>query len=234
MKKEAAGNCSTCRNQSCLIKKNYGAHNYDVVQENHIVIECKKGQSFIIEGAPVHGMYFVYSGKAKVTKSGYHGKEQILRLAAEGDIIGLRGYNHRKVYPIAATAWEATTLCYFPNKFFTQELQTHHTLAYELMLFYAEELDKTEERVKKFAQMTVREKVVDALLNIYDRFGQDEVGLKLLLSRSDLANLAGTNSEQVIRVLMTLKNEKNINCEGKNIFLDKIDVLRKEVREYNY
>ena len=103
-----------------------------------------------------------------------------------------------------------------------------------MMLLYAEELDKTEERVKKFAQMTVREKVVDSLLLIYDRFGQDDEGLKLVLSRTDIANLAGTNSEQVIRVLMTLKNEGVINCEGKHIYLAKIDVLRKEIQEYNY
>ncbi len=234
MKKEEVGNCVSCENLSCLMKKNYEADKYATVLPNRMVIECKKSQSFIIEGAPIHGMYFIYAGKVKVTKTGYNGKEQILRLTGNGDIIGIRGYSSRKVYPIAATALEPTTLCYFPNKFFTQELQTHNTLAYELMVFYAEELDKTEERVKKFAQMTVREKVVDSLLSIYDRFGQDEDGLKLVLSRTDIANIAGTNSEQVIRVLMTLKNEGVINCEGKHIFLNKIDTLRKEIQEYNY
>ncbi|MCX6181984.1 MAG: Crp/Fnr family transcriptional regulator [Bacteroidetes bacterium] len=234
MKKEEVGNCVTCENHSCLMKKNYAANQYETAIANRMVIECKKSQSFIIEGAPIHGMYFVYSGKAKITKSGYNGKEQILRLTGDGDIIGIRGYSNRKVYPIAATALEPTTLCYFPNKFFTNELQVNSALTYDLMVFYAEELDKTEERVKKFAQMTVREKVVDSLLSIYDRFGQNSEGLNLVLSRTDIANLAGTNSEQVIRVLMTLKNEKVINCEGKNILLTKIDALRKEIQEYHY
>jgi len=234
MKKEEVGNCVSCENHSCLIKKNYESNKYSSVLSNRMIIECKKSQSFIIEGAPIHGMYFIYSGKVKITKSGYNGKEQILRLTGDGDIIGVRGYSNRKVYPIAATALEPTTLCYFPNKFFTSELRTHGTLAYELMLFYAEELDKTEERVKKFAQMTVREKVVDSLLSMYDRFGQDEEGLKLILSRTDIANLAGTNSEQVIRVLMTLKNEDVIHCEGKHILLVNIAALRKEIQEYNY
>jgi CRP-like cAMP-binding protein len=234
MKKEEVGNCVSCENLSCLMKRNYAADNYATAIANRMVIECKKSQSFIIEGAPIHGMYFVYSGKTKITKSGYNGKEQILRLTGDGDIIGIRGYSSRKVYPIAATALEPTTLCYFPNKFFTNELQTNSNLTYDLMVFFAEELDKTEERVKKFAQMTVREKVVDSLLSIYDRFGQDEEGLKLVLSRTDIANLAGTNSEQVIRVLMTLKNEGVINCEGKHILLKKLDALRKEIQEYNY
>ncbi|MFM7023387.1 MAG: Crp/Fnr family transcriptional regulator [Flavobacteriales bacterium] len=234
MKKEEVGDCISCKNLNCFIKMHYNPQELEAVVANRFVIECKKSQSFIIERAPVQGIYFIYSGAVKVTKSGYNGKEQIVRLTGDGDVIGLRGYNRRKVYPIACTALEPTTLCYFSNKFFTQELQTNNKLSYEMMLLYAEELDKTEERVKKFAQMTVREKVVDSLLLMYDRFGQDEDGIKLVLSRTDIANLAGTNSEQVIRVLMTLKNEGVINCEGKHIFLVKADALRKEIQEYNY
>ena len=234
MKNKNNGDCFSCQNLSCFIKKNYDQNSYANVVENRFVIECKKSQSFIMEGAPVQGIYFVYSGKAKVTRTGSNGKEQVIRLAADGDIIGHRGYNRGTVYPIAATALENTTLCYFHHKYFTQELQTHNTLTYDLMLFYADELDKSEARAKKYAQMSVREKVIDTLLDILDRFGQDKVGLKFVLSRTELANVAGTKSEQLIRTLTSLKNEGIIICEGKNIFIAKIDALREEIAKYNF
>jgi len=234
MKNKNNGDCFSCQNLSCFMKKNYDQDSYAKVVENRFVIECKKSQSFIMEGAPVQGIYFVYSGKAKVTRTGSNGKEQVIRLASDGDIIGHRGYNRGTVYPIAATALENTTLCYFHHKYFTQELQTHNTLTYDLMLFYADELDKSEARAKKYAQMNVREKVIDTLLNLLDRFGQDKVGLKFVLSRTELANVAGTKSEQLIRTLTSLKNEGILICEGKNIFIAKIDALREEIAKYNF
>ena len=228
------GDCVSCGNLTCFIKKNYNQDTYSKVVENRFLIECKKSQSFIIEGAPVQGIYFVYKGKAKVTRNGYDGKEHVIRLATDGDIIGHRGYNRGTVYPIAATALEQTTLCYFPNLFFTNELKSNNLLTYDLMLFYADELDKSEAKSKKYAQMNVREKVIDTLLNIYDRFGQTEKGLNFVLSRTELANVAETKSEQAIRVLTALKNEELIKCETKDIFLSKIDLLRNEIKKYTF
>ncbi|MFM7023393.1 MAG: Crp/Fnr family transcriptional regulator [Flavobacteriales bacterium] len=216
------------------MKKNYDQDSYANVVKNRYVIECKKSQSFIIEGAPVQGIFFVYSGKAKVTRTGANGKEQVIRLASNGDIIGHRGYNRGTVYPIAATALEDTTLCYFHQKYFTHEMQTHNALTYDLMLFYADELDKSEARAKKYAQMNVKEKVIDTLLAIHDRFGQDTKGLRFVLSRTELANVAGTKSEQLIRSLTALKNEGFIECEGKHIRIKDAETLRKEIERYNF
>lgn len=234
IEKDKIADCTTCANMNCFIKKNYEQDAYEQIAANRFVIKCKKTHSFVLERAPVQGIYFVYAGSVKITKSGYNGKEQILRLASDGEVVGLRGYNQNKVYNIGCTTLEETTLCYFPNKFFTQELKTNNRLSYEFMLIYADQLEKSEERVKKFAQMTVREKVIDSLLYIYDNFNQNEEGLNLKLSRSDLANLAGTNSEQVIRVLMSLKETEVIKCEGKNIFISNLASLRTEIQYYNY
>ncbi len=227
------GDCFSCQNSNCFMKKNYDAHSYGEVVKNRFLLDCKKGQSFIIEGSPVQGIYFVYSGRAKVTRTGSNGKEQVIRLATDGDIIGHRGFNRGTVYPIAATALENTKLCYFHNKYFTEELQTHSTLTYDMMLFYADELDKSEARSKKYAQMSVREKVIDTLLDIYDRFGQDSKGLTFVLSRTELANVAGTKSEQTIRVLTALKNEGLIQCESKYIFMLNTVALRAEIEKFN-
>lgn len=233
-KNNSKGDCFSCQNSSCFMKKNYDPESYADVVANRYVIECKKGQSFIMEGAPVQGIFFVYSGKAKVTRTGSNGKEQVIRLAADGDIIGHRGYNRGTVYPIAATALEDTTLCYFHHKYFTHEMQTHTTLTYDLMLFYADELDKSEARAKKYAQMNVKEKVIDTLLTIYERFGQNSKGLNFVLSRTELANVAGTKSEQLIRSLTALKNQGLINCEGKYIFITDVEKLREEIDKFNF
>ena len=67
---------------------------------------CKKGQQFMIEGAPIQGLYFIQKGKAKVLKTGIYGKEQIVRLCSDGDTIGFRGFGTSNRYLIAASAIE--------------------------------------------------------------------------------------------------------------------------------
>ena len=50
----------------------------------------KKGQYVFSEKGLPHGLFCVNSGKIKLSTSGLDGKEQILRLAKAGDVLGYR------------------------------------------------------------------------------------------------------------------------------------------------
>ena len=102
------------------------------------------------------------------------------------------------------------------------------------MSFYSEELNRSETKVRKFAQMTVREKVIDALLYINRKFGQTSGQLNFQLSRKQMADFTGTTDEQVTRVFSTLKKENLILSNGKKIGINDIKVLKKEIHEHNY
>ncbi|MDN3669137.1 Crp/Fnr family transcriptional regulator [Echinicola jeungdonensis] len=195
---------------------------------------CKKGQNFIIEGAPVHGLYFVKKGKVKVAKTGLNGKEQIVRLARDGEIIGHRGFGAGHFYQISAVALEDTQLCNFNTDTLNEMLHKIPSLTFDLMSFYAEELNRSETKVKKFAQMTVREKVIDALLYINRKFGQNKGYLNIQLSRKEIADFAGTNDEQVIRVISALKKEGLIVSSGKKLGIKNVELLSKEISDHNF
>ena len=91
-------------------------------------------------------------------------------------------------------------------------------LTFDLMLFYAEELNRSETKVRKFAQMTVREKVIDSFLYINRKFGQTDEGFfNIQLPRKDFADFAGTTEEQVIRIISSLKKENLLITKGKKI-----------------
>lgn len=202
--------------------------------ETKNTVSCKKGQHFIIEGAPVHGLYFVRKGKVKVAKTGLNGKEQIIRFARDGEIVGHRGFGASQFYHINAVALEASTLCIFSTTSMNEMLHTVPSLTYDLMLIYAEELNASETKVKKFAQMTVREKVIDAFLYIHRKFGQVKGHLNLPLSRKEIADFAGTTEEQVIRVISSLKKEGLISTSEKKIGINNVEVLKKEIANHNF
>jgi CRP-like cAMP-binding protein len=226
--------CSGCSNDQCIIKKNLHVGEMPAFVEGKNTVTCKKGQTFIMEGAPIHGLYFVKKGKVKVAKTGLYGKEQIIRFARDGEIVGHRGFGASQFYQINAVALEDTTLCTFSTTAMNEMLHAVTPLTYDLMLIYAEELNASETKVKKFAQMTVREKVIDAFLYINRKFGQAQGFLNIQLSRKEIADFAGTTEEQVIRTISALKKEGLIVASGKKLGIKNVELLKKEISEHNY
>ncbi|WP_445955638.1 Crp/Fnr family transcriptional regulator [Yeosuana sp.] len=226
--------CDVCENYDCLIKRNLNdLEDYRLVREKNN-LRCKKGQQFIMEGAPVNGLFFILKGKVKVFRTGINGREQIVRFAKEGEIIGHRGFGTEEYYSIGAIALEDTKLCYFSKNNLQEALLNNSKFAYDFMLFYANELNKSESKVKSISQMTVRERVIDTILYIHRKFGDTNNFLNLPLSRKEYADYAGTAEEQVIRVFSALKKEKLIVAKGKKIGITDIQLLKNEVSEHNY
>ncbi|MFD0988906.1 Crp/Fnr family transcriptional regulator [Mariniflexile jejuense] len=226
--------CDACLNQNCIIKKGLlGLSDSDLVKEKND-IRCKKGQQFIIEGAPVNGLFFILKGKVKVFRTGINGREQIVRFAKDGEIIGHRGFGTEEYYSIGAVALEDTVLCYFSKDILQDTLRKNPEFTYNMMLFYANELNRSESKVKSISQMTVRERVVDTLLYINRKFGELKGFLDITLSRKEYADYAGTTEEQVIRIFSALKKEKLISAKGKKIGITNIDLLKKEISEHNF
>lgn len=232
--KEELAICTNCVNENCFIKK----HIHLEQMKNYIVKKhtflCKKSQQFIIEGAPIQGLYFVYKGKVKTVKAGINGKEQIVRFTTDGETVGFRGFGTSKRYFIGAYALEDTILCNFSNEDMLQILRNIPEFTFEMMLFYAEELNKSENSIRKLAHMNVRERVVDTLLYIHRKFGQFNGVIGVDLSRKEIADYAGTTEEQVIRVISSLKKESLIVTVGKRIGLSDIDKLKSEIKEHKY
>lgn len=226
--------CYNCANENCFIKKHLHLEQMkQYVSKKHSFV-CKKSQQFITEGAPLQGLYFVCSGKVKTVKTGINGREQIVRLTTNGDTIGFRGFGTSKRYLIGAYALEDTVLCNFSNETMMEILQHVPEFTYALMLFYAEELNKSENNIRKIAHMNVRERVIDLLLYIHRKFGQVNGLIDIELSRKEIADFAGTTEEQAIRILSSLKKEALIKTQGKRVGILEVSELRSEIMEHKY
>ncbi|GAA4230979.1 hypothetical protein GCM10022291_02350 [Postechiella marina] len=226
--------CALCENANCLMKNTFQDLEESSLANEKSDIRCKKGQQFIIEGAPVNGLFFVLKGVVKVFRTGINGREQIVRFAKEGEIIGHRGFGTEEYYSIGAIALKDTVLCYFSKNTLQAALMESPKLSYQMMLFYANELNRSESKVKTISQMTVRERVIDTLLYIHRKFGDLRGYLNLPLSRKEYADYAGTTEEQVIRVFSLLKKEGLISAKGKRIGIPNVQSLKNEISEHNY
>lgn len=182
------------------------------------VQKVKKGQCFIEEGQLAKGVYFVQEGLVKVHKH-WGQKESIVRFASKGDIVGHRGMGSEiETYPISATAMENSVVCFVEFDFFKSLLRTNNNLTYELLMFYADELQVSERKIGGLVHVPVKGRVAWSLVHLSRKFGVDQEGfIAIPLKKTDLAAYIGTTYETVYRVLVDLVTEGMIELQGKKI-----------------
>jgi CRP-like cAMP-binding protein len=189
--------------------------------------DFKKGELLFKEGEPVTGIYYLVAGKAKVHKHWTDDKELIIRFAGAGDIVGHRGLGKENIYPVSATAIEPVSACFIALDFFFSTLKINHDYAFKLLMFYAEELQESEKRMRNLAHMSVKGRIAYGLLKLKERFGVTEDGqLAIAVSRHDLASYVGTTYETAFRVLTELAQENVLSVSGKGINIFSEDTLR--------
>jgi CRP-like cAMP-binding protein len=142
------------------------------------------------------------------------------------------GLDRLNTTPSQLKSLEETTLCYFSKEDLKKILLNISKLTFDFMLFYADELSESETRVRKLAQMSVRERVIDALLLMDAKFGSSEGFLNISLSRKDYADYSGTTEEQVIRILSTLKKEGLINAKRRKLGILDERALQDEISKH--
>jgi CRP-like cAMP-binding protein len=225
-------NNHNCDLASCFLCQRCLPEWIPAVQSNRKSLHFKKGESIFLEGEQVKGIYFVYSGTVKVHKKWGTEKELIIRFAQKGDIFGHRGLGHEDKYPISATAIESVHACYIDLDFFRASLKVNQEFMYGLLLFFADELQESERKMRNLAHMQVKGRVSQALLSLKEKFGLTPEGfINIVLSRQDLASLVGATYETVFRIINELAQEKLILLEGKNISLLRPEELKNYTNE---
>jgi CRP-like cAMP-binding protein len=222
MKKSKNG----CDLKSCFFCNGCLKEWLPAVSVNRKSYQVKKGELLFSEGDAVTGIYFVYEGTIKVHKKWGSEKELILRFAKKGDIVGHRGLGTGTQFPMSATAIEPSEVCFVDIDFFKASLKVNPDFLYSLMMFFADELQVSERKMRNLAHMSVKGRVAQALITLEEKFGKTKEGyINIVLSRQDLSSYAGTTYETVFRILNDMVKEKTIRITGKNIAITNPKVL---------
>jgi len=193
----------------------------------------KKNQVIFYAGSQPTGLFCLKSGKVKISKTGIDGKEQIVRFVTDGELLGIRAFVGGRQYSATATALEDSVICYITKRAFFKVLLKYPLVSQCLMKNLSQMLEEAEDKMTSMAQKPVRERLAESLIILNNVFqsGRPDCPSVLnpiiSLSRVDLANLVGTATETVIRLLSDFKEEKLIEIYGRKIKLLNIDRLMK-------
>ncbi|NPA35780.1 MAG: Crp/Fnr family transcriptional regulator [Chlorobi bacterium] len=205
--------------------------NEDEAKELKELISCfryKRGSTVYNEGSRINGTYIVIKGIVKIYKTGFDGKEQIIRFAKKGDLIGFRSVISNELACTTSEIIEEAILCYIPGEELTRLLKENPEFSMALMKLTCKELGESNKFLTDIAQKTVRERLAEVLLLLMDEFELDDDNtLQISLTREELANMVGTATESVIRLLSEFKADKLIELNGRKIKLLNIPKLIK-------
>jgi len=178
----------------------------------------KRGNIVYHEGNRITGFYCVNKGVIKQYKTGIDGKEQIIRFAKRGELIGYRSVLSSEAACNTAKVIEDTTLCFIPGNLLISLVKHNSNFAMELMQLACKELGEANNFITDIAQKTVRERLAEVLLLLKNKFDLDDNNvLQISLTREELANIVGTATESVIRLLSEFKQDRLIELNGRKI-----------------
>jgi CRP-like cAMP-binding protein len=180
--------------------------------------QYKRGEVLYQEGNRISGFYCINEGIIKVFKTGFDGKEQIIRFAKKGDLIAYRSVLSNEPACTSAKVIEDSHVCFIPSEILTSFIKSNPTYALELLKLACHELGEANSFITDIAQKTVRERLAEVLLFLVSDFGIDEDKfLHISLTREELANIVGTATESVIRLLSEFKADKLVELNGRKI-----------------
>lgn len=208
----------------------------DLAEVNRVKVpnRYKKGQIIFYEGMNPTGVYCVNKGKVKISKIGFDGKEQIVRFVLDGGILGIRALLGDRPYSATATTLEDSVVCFINRETFSEVLTKYPEIRQCMIRLLSRLLEEAEQKITSLAQKPVRERLAESLLTLQQVFLTDNStcdipseAAAINLSREDLANMVGTATETVIRLLSEFKEEGLIAIEGRTISVLNTEELKK-------
>ena len=199
------------------------------VLNNHTVKHFKKNDIIYEEGEIPDSLLCLGSGKVKVYKVGFGGRDQIVRMANPTSFIGYRAFFTDGPHVASAVVIEPCTIFYIPKTIVYELLESNHQFSLNIIRSLAQELGFSRYRTVTLTQKHIRGRLAESLLVLKDIYGfeDDGITLNVYLSREDLANFSNMTTSNAIRTLSTFVNEKVITVDGRIIRLLDIETLEK-------
>ena len=219
--------CNNCRGELCASKVPIfeNLNNEELLEVVNTINhkEYNKGDVIFTEGNVANTLYFINEGKIKLYKYTKDGKEQILHVLSEGDFFGELELIKPSKYGFNAKAIVDSKICTLTKDEMKDIMMGNPEIGIKVLEAVGERLSKVESLVQNLATNDVDSRMAYLLTDLMEKYGEimeDNISIKLPLSREDMASYIGVTRETISRKLKKFEDEKLIKIVGtKNIII---------------
>jgi CRP/FNR family transcriptional regulator, cyclic AMP receptor protein len=201
-----------------LMEASFGTAALQSLTEDRSINKYKKKQNIYTEGNHPNRLYYVVKGKVKAYKTNDDGKELVTDLFSPGDFLGYIAMLEGGVYKDTAEALEETELAVIPKEEFDDLLNKNAEVAKKFIQLLAQNVSAKESQLLGLAYNSLRKKVAEALMQLQKKYQKTaDEKFTIDISRENLATIAGTATESLIRTLSDFRSEKLIDIKDGGI-----------------
>jgi CheY-like chemotaxis protein len=206
-------------------QRNAQSQSAQVTMQSHVRHYSRK-DSIYHEGDPSMYVYKVLKGTVRLYCYNSDGKEYT------SDLIGAEGYfgyvssMQSKPREENAEALQDCELELYPADEFIRYITSDSQMMVSFVKMLSNNIAEKEKDLLKLAYDTVRKRVAEALVKLFETVTETDNRFGIAVSRELLASMAGTSTESAIRVLSGFKSDGLIEINGSHIKIVQVDKLR--------
>ncbi len=203
-----------------LLKDVKGTPDLSELTEGNNINTYAKKQVIYSEGKYPNRLFYIKDGKVKTYKSTSYGKELTIDLYSAGDFLGYTALLENSKYRETAEALEDCEIAAISKEDFELLINNNPAIAKKFIGLLARNVSEKEEQLLGLAYNSLRKRIADSLLLLQKKYrAAEQDKFSMQISRADLANIAGTATESLIRTLSDFKSEGLIDIKGGTIII---------------
>lgn len=174
-----------------------------------------KGETVYGPGRAVSRLLVMHSGRLKISYVAANGQEQILRTAADGDVVGERAFltGHRPDH--FAVALVDSRMCVFDHGDLAALLRDYPDIGLRMLRTLSDRLTSVERLLAAVTSSDVRARVAAYLLDLPASVRDGVPVVSLPMAKKDVAAYLGTTPETLSRSLAALAAGGVIDLRGR-------------------
>ncbi len=188
------------------------------------------GALLFVEGQPCRGLFILCSGSAKLATSSARGRSLIVRVAEEGEVLGLSAAVSNAAYDVSAEALEPVQVSFLPREDFLRFLHQYGEVSVRVAAHLSMELARAHRQMARIALApSARAKLAGLLLEWGNSDAQPPprgATFQLALTHAEIGELIGSSRETVARILSQFRRQGLVQVRGALITL--LDPIRLE------
>lgn len=193
----------------------------------------KLGNIVFMQHEPITDVFFIQSGKVKIYKTDYDGREQLFRVLQQDDMFPHQGFFRKGNYPAHAEIIEEAVLVNIPILSFENFLLTNPEICIKMFEVLGGIIVDLQNRLEEKILYNVYDQIVLLLLRLARDNGEQMADniyrLTISLTNGELANMIGSSRETVNRTLTKLKKQDLIHQDIHGFLMIYYDQLEASI-----
>jgi CRP/FNR family transcriptional regulator, cyclic AMP receptor protein len=191
----------------------------------------RAGTAIFCEGEPSDNVVIIEDGRAKVTSVGVDGRDVVLTVVGQGEIVGELAGLDGGLRSATLTTLEPATVLLVRGDGFASYLATHPAVATVLLRVLAQRLRQADQRAIEFATLDVSGRLCRRLAELVEAWGEPVDGgaveLRLPLTHDDLAAWTASSREAVTKALAGLRERGLVETHRRRIVVVDLPAIRR-------